>query len=68
MNWLDLVVLVIETAGGAPGELDSLQEVVGNMEPLAGICSDYMGTYDFLREFIVSDKIAVLVWKYVYIC
>lgn len=30
-------------------EPNSLQEMIGNHEPLTGICGEYMGSYDVLK-------------------
>lgn len=46
LNWRDQMVPVMGTFGGASGELEPLQDVLGNRETFMGMFWDYMDTRD----------------------
>lgn len=55
MNWFEQMVPAIDTFGGASGEQHSMQRKERNRWSPTGICRDYMGTYDVLKEVLGSD-------------
>lgn len=55
INRLDQVFDDLDPVWWALSELESLQEVLCNREPITGMCGDYMGTCDVLREVIGSN-------------
>lgn len=54
MNWLEQVAPAMDPIGGAQGELHPFQGGLGNCGPSTGMFTDYMGTYNVLREVLSS--------------